>query len=124
MLPAYLPVLADFRPPPCVYCSGQRGIEYAMDEESTVVATATGEVTFAGMVGGVRYVVVRTPQGVLVTHGLLGGLSVARGQTVRQGAAIGSGSDRLYLGVRVGGRYVDPRRCSVDGKRARAVLVR
>ena len=124
MLPTHLPIVADFRPPPCVYCAGQRGIEYATEEGSTVMATATGEVTFAGIVGGVRYVVVRTPHGVLVTHGLLGGISVTGGQLVRQGAAIGSGSDRLYIGVRVGGRYVDPRRCSAAGRRARAVLVR
>jgi septal ring factor EnvC (AmiA/AmiB activator) len=124
ILPAHLPVVVDFRPPPCAYCAGQRGIEYATDTGSTVVAAASGVVTFAGQVGGVHYVVVRTPVGVLVTHGLLGSLTVGQGQIVRHGAAIGSSSARLYVGVRVGDKYVDPRRCSVAGPRARAVLVR
>ncbi len=89
-----------------------------------MVSAAAGEVTFAGMVGGVRYVVVRTPRGALVTHGQLGDQAVVQGHTVRQGEAIGTSSDRLYIGVRVGGRYVDPRRCSSASLRARAVLVR
>ena len=124
MLPAHLPVVADFRLPSCPYCAGQRGIEYAAEEGSAVVSAAAGEVTFAGMVGGVRYVVVRTPRGALVTHGQLGDQAVVQGHTVRQGEAIGTSSDRLYIGVRVGGRYVDPRRCSSASLRARAVLVR
>lgn len=89
-----------------------------------MVAAAAGEVTFAGMVGGVRYVVVRTPSGALVTHGQLGNQAVTQGRVVRRGEAIGTSSDRLYIGVRVGGRYVDPGRCLAVGLQARAVLVR
>ena len=89
-----------------------------------MVAAAAGEVTFAGMVGGVRYVVVRTPSGALVTHGRLGNQAVSQGRNVRQGEILGTSTDRLYIGVRIGGRYVDPRRCLAVGLRARAVLVR
>jgi len=124
VLPAHLDVVADFRQPACPYCAGQRGIEYSAPDGSAATAAASGVVTFAGSVGGVRYVVLRTPEGVLVTHGLLREVQARRGEQVRRGETIGQSGERLYIGVRVGGRYVDPRHCAAGAKRPRAVLVR
>ena len=88
-------------------------------------ATATGEVSFAGMVGGVRYVVVRLRDGALVTHGYLLDIEVSTGDQVDRGDQVGHGTERLFIGVRVGGRYVDPRGgwCRGADRRPRAVLV-
>lgn len=123
VLPTNLAVVEDFRAPTCRYCAGQRGIEYAMTAGDPVRAAASGEVSFAGVVGGVRYVVVRTSGGALVTHGELSSVEVQAGDVVAVGEKIGRGGSRLYIGVRVGGRYVDPRHCPAQPKRPRAVLV-
>ena len=88
-------------------------------------AAASGEVSFAGSVGGVRYVVVRTSGGALVTHGYLLEIGVAIGDRVHRGDRVGYGTERLFIGVRVGGRYVDPlgEWCHGANRRPRAVLV-
>ncbi len=90
-----------------------------------VDAAARGTVTFAGRVNGVSYVVVRTARGVLVTHGRLALIDVRSGQMVELGDRIGVAGETLYIGVRVGGAYVDPQRCrpSWASPRPRAVLV-
>jgi len=90
-----------------------------------VRAAASGEVSFAGSVGGVRYVVVRTSGGALVTHGYLLEIGVAIGDRVSRGDRVGNGTERLFIGVRIGGRYVDPRGgwCRSGDRRPRAVLV-
>lgn len=88
-------------------------------------AAASGEVSFAGSVGGVRYVVVRTSAGALVTHGYLLDIEVSAGDRVHRGDRVGYGTERLFIGVRIGGRYVDPRGgwCRRGDRRPRAVLV-
>ena len=85
----------------------------------------TGVVSFAGMVGGVRYVVVRTREGALVTHGYLRDIRVSAGDLVERGDQVGHGTERLFIGVRIGGSYVDPRGgwCRSGDRRPRAVLV-
>jgi len=127
VLPTHLAVVGEFREPTCPYCAGRRGIEYALSEGEPVLAVASGEVSFAGMVGGVRYVVVRTPNGALVTHGFLLDIAVQQGERVRQGAQVGQSTGRLFIGVRVGGQYVDPQTdrdwCRGAARRPRAVLV-
>ena len=81
--------------------------------------------SYAGRVAGVTYVVVRTSRGVLVTHGGLGTAALRQGAVVSVGDALGAAGDTLYIGVRVGGVYVDPQRCSLaqGPMRPRAVLV-
>ena len=102
-------------------------MEYLLAEDEPVAAAATGEVTFAGTVGGIRYVVVRTRDGALVTHGMLRDLGVAEGERVDRGDEVGRSSGRLFIGVRIGGKYVDPRlgpgSCRGPERRPRAVLV-
>lgn len=114
-----------FRAPACTWCAGNRGIDYAVDPGSAVASVVAGTVTFAGRVVGTGYVVVRSSHGVLVTHGGLAAITAHRGDAVRPGDALGVSGSALYIGVRVGGTYVDPLRCSTTGQvaRPRAVLV-
>jgi septal ring factor EnvC (AmiA/AmiB activator) len=125
VLPTHLAVVDGFRAPACVWCPGNRGIEYASEPGQPVGAAARGVVTFAGHVAGVAYVVVRTARGVLVTHSGMDAIAVRVGQHVGVGAPVGEARETLYIGVRVGGAYVDPNRCSVaNGRlRPRAALV-
>ena len=125
MLPVHLPVVDGFRAPACTWCTGNRGIEYAAETGSAVVSAVDGTVTYAGRVAGTGYVVVRSARGVLVTHGGLASIGARPGDSVRAGDVLGGAGDGLYIGVRVGGAYVDPLRCSTAGHRPRprAVLV-
>jgi murein DD-endopeptidase MepM/ murein hydrolase activator NlpD len=131
VLPTHLAMVGEYREPPCPYCAGRRGIEYALAEGEPVLAAASGEVSFAGVVGGVRYVVVRTGSGALITHGFLRDVGVQQGERVRQGATLGQSTGRLFIGVRLGGKYVDPQSalvsdrgwCRGTERRPRAVLV-
>lgn len=123
MLPSHLAIVDDFRPPACTWCAGNRGIEFAVEPGTDVVSSADGWVTFAGRVAGTTYVVVRTVRGVLVTHGGLSGTSVRQGNRLVAGDTLGTAGDVLYIGVRIGGRYVDPKSCTFTRGRPRAVLV-
>ncbi|MHB1089620.1 MAG: peptidoglycan DD-metalloendopeptidase family protein [Ilumatobacteraceae bacterium] len=125
MAPVHAPIIEVFREPPCRWCAGKRGVVYATDPDATVRAGASGTVWFAGPVGGVNYVVVRTIDGVLVTHGLLSQAFVHTGDAVHVGEPVGEVSGRLYFGVRIDGRYIDPLRCMASGPTLvkRAILV-
>ncbi len=114
-----------FREPPCPWCAGKRGVVYATEPGTTARAGASGTVWFAGPVGGVNYVVVRTIDGVLVTHGYLIDVYMRTGEAVNVGEPVGQVSGRLYFGVRIDGRYVDPLQCMVSGTvvTRRAILV-
>jgi len=121
-----LPVVDPYREPECRWCAGNRGIEFRANPGSAVVSAATGEVTFAGHVAGVAYVVVRAVDGSLVTHGGLSSISTSRGATVGSGDEVGRAGATLHLGVRRDGHYVDPASCasSRPGRRvARAVII-
>jgi septal ring factor EnvC (AmiA/AmiB activator) len=98
---------------------------YATAPDTTVRAGASGIVSFAGPVGGVNYVVVRTVDGVLVTHGQLSEAFVRTGNAVNVGEPVGKVSARLYFGVRIDGRYIDPLRCMANSNSVirRAILV-
>ena len=77
--PVDAPVVDPFRPPPCAWCPGNRGLEYGTPDRVTVVrAVAAGEVTFSGTVAGTRYVVVRHADGRRATYGGLAGSTAAR----------------------------------------------
>jgi murein DD-endopeptidase MepM/ murein hydrolase activator NlpD len=106
------PVIADvadpFRLPACVWCPGNRGIEYATDPGTPVRAVAAGTVSFAGAVADVRYVVVRQPDGLRATYGGLDRLLVHVGDVVVAQQVVGTTERHLHLGLRDGDRYVDP----------------
>ena len=124
-LPINLVVIDQFRAPSCKWCSGNRGIEYRTEPESIVTAAAGGIATFVGNVAGTNYVVVKTINNLLVTHGRLQSVSVKSGAVITVGQTIGVAGESLYIGVRVNGQYVDPRQCTGLGSmgKPRAVLV-
>lgn len=123
--PVSAPIVATFREPECRWCAGKRGIEYEITAPTVVRSGTTGIVSFSGPVGGVNYVVVRTESGMLVTYGRMHraviyiGDSVVLGQPLGEIAPLATGGStassntpvRLYFGVRIGGRYIDPLLC-------------
>jgi len=106
--PVDAPVTDPFRPPSTPYGPGNRGIEYGTAANTTVVAAADGEVTFAGVVAGRQWVTVRHADGVRTTYGPLATIAVAAAGTIRAGDAIGTTQAALLFTARVGDAYIDP----------------
>jgi murein DD-endopeptidase MepM/ murein hydrolase activator NlpD len=119
-LPTHLEVIDDFRAPNCVWCEGNRGIEYRPSPGGSVASVVDGKVSFVGVVANTMYVVVRTKSGLLVTHGRLRSAQVAFGESVLVGQHLGAAGTTLYIGVRRGGNYLNPSTCT---RRVRAVLL-
>lgn len=114
LIPAGAVVTDAFRAPACERCPGNRGIEFNVTptggaRTTEVVALRDGDVTFAGAVARTVYVVQRVAPGALITYGRLLRPAVQHGDRVKRGDLIGWAIDQLYVGVRIGGRYVDPR---------------
>ncbi len=141
--PVSAPIVGTFREPECRWCAGKRGIEYEITAPTIVRSGTTGIVSFSGLVGGVNYVVVRTESGMLVTYGRMTRAVIYIGDLVGLGQPLGEiaplvagnsagGSKassktpvRLYFGVRIGGRYIDPLSCLVNvaGGARHAILI-
>ena len=114
MVPVEGRVVDWFRQPVCPRCAGNRGLEFSATPGASVVAPLAGAVTFAGRVGGVRYVVVASDE-VEELNVVLGGLdsdTVAVGDRLVRGTPVGMAGTWLFLGTRMGprsdGRYLDP----------------
>ena len=101
-------VLDPFREPAGPYGPGNRGLDYATEPGTAVLASAAGEVTFAGLVGGTRHVVVLHADGLRTSYSFLAEVSVRRGDVVQRGAVLGRSGSSLHFGARAGERYVDP----------------
>ena len=101
-----------FSAPSCPYCAGHRGVTIATQPSVPVVAVATGEITFAGEVGAMTYVVQRIAPMVRVTYGWLADIApgITDGAVVEQGSPLGYSGISVYLGVRIGDNYVEPLR--------------
>lgn len=99
---------------------GNRGIEYRSSPGGSVSSVVDGKVSFVGVVANTMYVVVRTKNGLLVTHGRLRSARVALGEAVLVGQGLGSAGTTLYIGVRRGSNYLNPSTCT---RRVRAVLL-
>ena len=106
--PVHAPVAQPFRAPACPYCAGHRGLGYRVASGTPVRAIGAGTVSFAGSVAGVRWLVVRHPDGTRASYGHLLHLEVASGDTVVAGQVLARSSRRLHLGLRDGTTYVDP----------------
>jgi len=106
--PVSAPITEPFVGPACDYCPGHRGIEYGTAASTPVRAAAAGRVTFAGVVVGVRYVVVLDADGVAATYGDLAGSNLRGGDQVAVGQIVGTSTDRLYFGLRRDETYLDP----------------
>ncbi|HEY8545598.1 MAG TPA: peptidoglycan DD-metalloendopeptidase family protein [Acidimicrobiales bacterium] len=106
--PVAAPVRDPFRPPATPYGPGNRGIEYATVPGTVVRATAEGQVTFAGQVGGRLHVTIAHADGIRTSYSGLRRIDVRLGQVVRRGAVVGRAGGAFHLGARRGDAYVDP----------------
>lgn len=105
------PVTARFAP--TGQYSGHFGVDYATASGSSVRAPASGRVTFAGTVAGMRTLTIEPVPGLKVSLSYLESLAVLQGQWVIGGqvvAAAGAphGVPGVHLSTRLDGRYVDP----------------
>ncbi len=101
-------IVDPYRPPPCVWCPGNRGVEYGTAAGVPVRAVRSGYVSFVGRVAGIGYVVVDIGAGLRVTYGSVTPGPLRRGDPVRAGSVIGITEGPLHLGVRRSTSYVDP----------------
>lgn len=102
------PVTDPFRPPPCPWCPGNRGLEFDTVVGDPVVAMGSGRVTFSGQVAGVLYVTVEHPTGLRSTVGRLREIRVRVGQQVASTQVIGTAGETTIVTVRAGEEYLDP----------------
>ena len=73
-----------------------------------VRAIGDGLVVFAGVVAGNRAVTLLHPDGLRSSYSYLADVRVAVGTRVAIGQVVGTAGERLHLGVRSGGTYLDP----------------
>ncbi|MCU0273938.1 MAG: peptidoglycan DD-metalloendopeptidase family protein [Acidimicrobiales bacterium] len=106
--PVDAPVVDGFRPPTTRWGPGNRGLEYATVPGTPVGAAADGTVVFAGPVAGALHVTVEHADGLRTSYSYLATVEVRRGQRVRQGQRLATTGDRLHVGARLDGVYVDP----------------
>lgn len=107
--PPVMGVIVDaYREPACVWCPGNRGIEYSVADDTPVRSVATGTVAFSDVVAGIRYVVVRLPNGWRLTYGRLGTAEVELGDVIVVGSVVGTASGEFMFGLRIGDDYADP----------------
>jgi len=122
--PVDRPVIDPFRPPSNPYGPGNRGLEYDTVPGEPVRVIGAGVVAFAGWVAGRGVVSVEHPDGLRSSLTGLESVALRRGDVVAAGTVAGSAGDRLHLGVRRSGRYVDPAALFATEERPRhAVLV-
>ena len=114
-------VIQHFVAPTCPRCAGHRGVTIATRSGQAVVAVLPGTISFVGEVAGLTYVVQVVHPGVKVTYGwLMPKPGLSEGDAVARGTVVGMAGGRTYLGVRVGGVYVEPLRyLGLSGTRLR-----
>jgi hypothetical protein len=113
--PTYVPPVVDavivdhFRAPATAYSAGNRGIDELSAPGAPVVASAGGDVVFAGSVAGTLHVTLRHPDGLRTSYSFLARVLVQPGDHVEQGTVIGLSAGGFHFGVRaVDGTYLDP----------------
>ena len=106
--PVDAPVVDLFRPPATPFGPGNRGIDYATVPGTVVRAAASGDVSFAGPVGGSLHVVVRHGDGIRTSYSFLAAVGVRRGERVGAGQPLGVTATTLHFGARRGDAYIDP----------------
>lgn len=106
--PVDVPVSDPFRPPQSRFGAGNRGLEYATAGGEVVRAVDGGTVTFAGVVGRQRHVVVDHGDGLRSTYAFVASVDVVRGQSVQQGQRVATANPGVHLTARLGATYVDP----------------
>ena len=106
--PVLAPITDHFRAPAHPFGPGNRGIDYATVPGTSVRAAAPGRVTFAGAVAGRLVVVLIHADRLRSTYDGLATITVAGGDDVGAGVALGTASAHLHFGVRDGTTYLDP----------------
>ena len=111
MAPVDGPVVAGYAPVGSY--GGHWGLDYASAPGTSVRAPASGRVTFAGSVAGMRSVTIEPVAGFKVSLSYLSEIMVSSGAAVDRGDVIGrSGSphgvDGVHMSTRIDGEYVDP----------------
>lgn len=111
-------VVRGFEPPAGAYGPGHRGVDLAALPGEPVRAAADGRVAHAGAVAGTTWVSLDHADGVRTAYGPLRDLTVARGDEVAAGGALGRlapgghghlGADEgLHFSARREGVHVDP----------------
>jgi len=105
------PVVAPYAPEGRY--GGHWGVDYASAVGGTVVAPASGRVTFAGSVAGMRTITIEPVPGFKVSVSYLSEVGVTSGAMVSRGMSIGRagsphGEPGVHLSTRIDGRYADP----------------
>ncbi|MFM7718306.1 MAG: murein hydrolase activator EnvC family protein [Actinomycetota bacterium] len=114
--PVVGPVIRAYDPPDTPYGAGHRGVDIACARGAAIRAVAAGTVSFAGSVGGQRYVTVDHGGGLQSTYSWVAQTLVRKGQVVAVGASVatcgeghpGSTTPHVHLGARSSGVYLDP----------------
>jgi septal ring factor EnvC (AmiA/AmiB activator) len=101
-------VVDPYREPPCVWCPGNRGIEYQTRPGGVVRSVAAGVVSFSGEVAGERYLVVELATGWKLTYGRIASTTFVIGDAVLGGSIVARTSDRFFFGLRIDDEYADP----------------
>jgi len=115
-------LVGHFRPPPTPYAAGDRGIDYATVPDSPVVASAAGQVVFAGPVAGTLAVTLVHPDGLRTSYSFLATVVVRVGDQVAGGDLIATTGTFFHFGVRdPTGRYLDPEALFAGRGRVRLV---
>ena len=108
-------VSAPFEEPVRKWGPGHRGVDFAVPRGTGVRAAARGRVVFAGAVAGLLAVTIDHEGSFQTTYSTLDSISVTEGEVVERGHWVGTsglthpgGPAGLHLGVKSGGRYLDP----------------
>ena len=105
------PAVADFAP--SAGYAGHWGVDLAARPDSEVRAPASGVVTFAGRVAGMRSVTIRVNDELRVSLSYLSSVAVSVGDRVPAGRIVGRsglahGEPAVHMSTRIDGTYVDP----------------
>ncbi|MGH2750942.1 MAG: peptidoglycan DD-metalloendopeptidase family protein [Actinomycetota bacterium] len=106
--PVDAPVARGFHLPKGQHGPGNRGLDYAVSEGTSVRASGDGAVTFAGHVAGTLALTIDHGGGMETTYTGLRKLFVVRGDEIDQSHWLGETGARFHFGVKLDGIYVDP----------------
>jgi len=105
------PVIAGYSP--AGQYAGHWGLDFAAVVGQPVAAPASGRVTFAGSVAGMRSVTIEPVPGLKVSLSYLSTIEVSTGDRVTRGQTVGTagaphGVPGVHMSTRINGAYVDP----------------
>ncbi|MFZ4433504.1 MAG: murein hydrolase activator EnvC family protein [Microthrixaceae bacterium] len=121
--PVSAPVADPFRAPAHRFAPGNRGLEYATGRGAPARSIGPGVVAFAGSVAGRLVVSVVHPGGFRSSLTGLATIGVRVGTVVDASTVLGTTGERLHLGVRRNGEYLDPATLFAAESPRRSVLV-